>query len=396
MSYSSGKTLFVLQSGGPTTVINSTLAGIVQACRENCQIDEVFGSLCGFEGLLTDRVVKLGSLGAEATGLLKNTPGSILGGSRKEMQADDYRAVLAALRRYNAGYLLCIGGNGTMAACSKMGRMAGEDQFGLKIIGVPKTVDNDIVGTDHTPGFASAAVYTALAVKAQAADLKSMRTFEQVRVIETMGRRAGWIAASSALARQGEGEGPHLIFVPECPMNTDKFIEDVKKIYSRHGWVLVVASESIRDEKGDYLGQTPFSDIMGDGLHAVRSGAAEYLARLVSARTGLRARAQDLGMLQRSFGSCASPRDREESFLLGREAVRLALGGRGGLMVTLNHPCNKGGMFGTIDLDRVAGGEKKLPPEFYDAVRNDVTDDFITWIKPILEYNFPEYLVLNE
>jgi len=396
MSNSSGKTLFVLQSGGPTTVINSTLAGIIEECREHYQVNQVYGSLCGFEGLLTGGIVKLGSLGKEATELLKNTPGSILGGSRKEMKTEDYRAVLDALAKYNAGYLLCIGGNGTMAACSKIHRMVRENTSGLEVIGIPKTVDNDIIGTDHTPGFASAAVYVAMAVKAQAADLKSMRTFEQVRVIETMGRRAGWIAASSALARQGKGDAPHLVFVPECPMNTDKFIKDVENIYSRHGWALVVVSESIKDEKGEYLGQTPFSDITGDGLHAVRSGASEFLARLVGARTGLRARAQDLGMLQRSFGSCASPRDRDESIFLGREAVRLALGGGGGLMVTLNHPGNKGGMFGTIVLERVAGEEKKLPPDFYDDGKNDVTDEFIEWIKPLLGYTFPEYLVLNE
>lgn len=395
MNYSTPKTLFVLQSGGPTAVINGTLAGIIEACRDNDRVDEIYGSSCGFEGLLTDRIIKLSSLGADALEMLKNTPGSVLGGSRKEMQAEDYRAVLDVLNRHNAGYLLCIGGNGTMAACSKIEKLAGEKGLDLKIIGIPKTVDNDITGTDHTPGFASAAVYAALAVKAQAADLKSMRTFEQVRIIETMGRRAGWIAASSALARQERGDGPHLIYIPEYALCTDKFLRDVESVYSRHGWVLVVVSESIKDESGAYLGQTPFSDIQGDNLHIVRHGAAECLTRLVTARTKLRARAQDLGMLQRSFGACPSPRDRKEAFLLGREAVGLALRGDGGQMVTLNHPGCGGGMFGSIALAEVAAGEKTMPPEFYDAVNNDVTECFISWIKPLLEYDFPEYLALS-
>jgi len=388
------KTLFVAQSGGPTSVINSTLAGIISAARKKGEISGIYGLLHGLEGALRGESVALGHLNPEDLRRLSNTPAAILGGSRYPLKDEDLNKIITYLIGYNCRYFLLIGGNGTMETCLRLQKVARQKKVSMEIVGVPKTVDNDLAETDHAPGYASAARYVALAVRDQLLDLESMSRFEQVRIIETMGRRVGWLAAAAFLA-MNPTDTIYPVFIPEVTIDEEEFISHIKKICTERGCALVVIGEGIRNKEGKPLGSQPFAGMEDKGCHAVHTGAAEYLARLVNEKLGLRARAQVLGMNQRSFTACVSPVDKEEAYQVGVKAVELALEGGGGNMVTLEREGEKT-KTGVAPLERVAGIERQLPPNFYDSTNKRVTQAFVDWVSPLVGDLGPSYFYRQE
>lgn len=374
--------LFVAQSGGPTSVINSTLAGIIAAARQQLQVDRVYGLLHGLEGSLRGEVIDLSNLNQEELEKLRHTPGAILGGSRYPLTDDDILKVVKFFKDNDCYYFLFIGGNGTMDTCLRLQNVCREKNIDVEVVGVPKTIDNDLEVTDHAPGYGSAARYVTLSVRDQALDLQAMQRFEQVRIVETMGRLVGWLAAASFLA-MGATTTINPLFIPEVPIDEEDFINHIERVYQKQGYVLAVIGEGLRNKKGEPLGNKPFAGMADNGCHTVRTGAAEYLAQLVNAQLGLRARAQILGMNQRSFAACTSPVDEEEAFQVGRAAVHLAVQGGGGQMVTLVRKGDSSDT-GSTPLEQVAGIEKKVPLHYYDQVNKRVTKEFIAWLTPLV------------
>lgn len=388
------KTLVIAQTGGPTAVINSTLAGIIDEARCWPEIEEVIGCENGFHGLFSRRLVRLSGLTSGQLNSLRNTPGIFLGSSRILLTPDHFNQILSRLAELRTGYFLQIGGNGTMFAAGSIAGKAREAGLKMQIIGVPKTVDNDIVGMDHTPGFGSAARYVVQAMLDVGLDLWSMRTFEQVRIIEVMGRNVGWLAAAAGLAK-GDGNGaPHLIYLPEVPFDENEFIEDVDKVVQQLGYAAVVVGEGIRDKHNNSIGNMPFADV--EFGSQVFGGAAAYLANKVSRALKIRARAQDLGMVQRCFSPVRSEVDEQEAYLTGRAAVKAAVAGLGGNMVSISGITTPADPeFFTLPLSEVGGKEKKVPGEFYDQRIKQVTKEFTAWLKPLIGPWNPDYLRLE-
>lgn len=389
------KTLVVAQTGGPTAVINSTLAGIIDEARLWPEIEEVIGCINGFNGLFNHGLVRLSGLTSGQLNNLRNTPGIFLGSSRILLTPEHLNQIVSLLAGLQTGYFLLIGGNGTMFAADSIAEKAGESGLNMQVLGVPKTVDNDIMGMDHTPGYGSAARYVAQATLDVGLDLWSMRTFEQVRIIEVMGRNVGWLAAAASLAK-GVGNGaPHLTYLPEAPFDENEFIEDVDRIVRQLGYAVVVVGEGIKDRHNNSIGNMPFADV--EFGSQVFGGAAAYLADKVSRVLKIRARAQDLGMVQRCFSPVRSEVDEQEAYLTGRAAVKAAVAGLGGNMVGISGiAAPADGEFFTVPLSEVGGKERKVPAEFYDQQARQVTKEFIEWLRPLLGQWKPEYLLLDK
>ena len=375
------KTLLVAQSGGPTAVINASLAGVIGRAKENGF--RVLGLKHGLEGALRDEIVDLSRLSPEDLAKLRGTPGALLGGSRHPLENEDYLRVLDLFRREKADVFLFIGGNGTMSTCHTLLRLAAErGEKGLVVNGVPKTVDNDLVGMDHAPGYLSCARFVALSAKAQGADLRCMCRFEQVRVLEVMGRSVGWLAAASALGQEYEGEAPHLVYAPEWPLDPDAFLSDVQDVYRRHGYAVAVVGEGMTRPDGSPLGREQYNQ--GGGPRPVIVGASSYLADLVNEKLSLKAKAQNMSMVQRAFSECRCVLDEQEAFDAGVAAVDGSLAGVSGKMIW------KGG---SLPLEEVSGKERRLPAEYYDPATRQPSKAFRDWLAPLLG-PMPSYYTL--
>lgn len=381
--------LLVAQSGGPTPVINASLYGITAAAVASGQVGRVLGAAHGVEGLLSDRLYDLtGQLPALAA--LKRCPGAALGGSRYPLSAAEVEPLLAALRRHEVRYLLYIGGNGsarTTLALHEAARQAGYD---LVAIHVPKTIDNDLEGTDHTPGYGSAARFTATVAQNIDVDMRAMCTFDQVKILEAMGRNAGWVAAAAALARHAPDDGPHLIYVPEHPVDLATIAAQVRAAHREYGRVLMVVGEALRDPAGGLLlDRDACSDQHLRSGHP--GGISHYLARVLARETGLKVRYDAPGTLFRSHMALVSPVDLAEAELAGRIAVRLALAGHSGHMVALDRIGGPG--YGCaavpVALAGRAGRERPLPAAFWDPERGAPTPAFRTWVAPLLGADLP-------
>lgn len=389
------QTLVVAQTGGPSAVINSTLAGIIEEARSWPEIKDVIGCVYGYHGLFGQNYVSLSGFDDELLKRLRNTPGAFLGSSRLPLTANHFAQIPALLDHLKAGYYLQIGGNGTMYAANLIAeeiKQAGRD---IQVIGVPKTVDNDIILMDHTPGFASAARYVIQATLDNGVDLWSMRHFEQVRILEVMGRNVGWLAAASGFAQRNENEAPHLIYLPEIPFNEDEFIKDVQAVVQCLGYAVVVVGEGIKDEQGNSIGNNPFTDVNKGSQ--VFGGAASYLAAKVTQELKIRARAQDLGMVQRCFTPVRSELDEQEAYWVGRAAVRAAVAGQGGNMVYVEKlPAQELLQYQTLPLAMIGGKEKEIPEKFYNKQAKQVTAEFKAWLKPLLGQWHLQYLHLHD
>ena len=388
--------LLVAQSGGPTAVINASLAGVVRTALDAPYIGRVLGAVDGIRGVLDEELVDLGKENPQTFDLLPQTPGAALGTSRIRLREEHFERVLSVLKVHDIRSICFIGGNDSMDTAHKLGQLAGGSGYALQVIGVPKTVDNDLAGTDHCPGYGSAARFVAATTRDTGIDTWSGRLSTPVKIVEIMGRHAGWLTASAALAREYAPTGaPHLIYLPERPMTVKAFLADVERVYRERGYVVAALSEGVCDPAGELLGtSTACLDAFG---HPQLGGVSAILAQKVADELGLKARFEKPDTMQRSSTALASPIDRQEAFTVGREAVRALGKGVTGAMITLEreagpeYTCRTG----LVDLEKVAGVERKLPAEYLSPKGPDVTAAFLDYVRPLVGEPLPAVAFLQ-
>lgn len=394
----------IAQSGGPTAVINNSACGAIQAWlqAENAP-GTIYAAVSGIKGFLEEDLIDLSQQPVENIAGMRHTPGAGLFSCRYKVQPEDNARLVEICRKYNIRYFFYNGGNDSMDTAHKMSLAAKEMGYDMCVIGIPKTVDNDLPITDHCPGYASSAKYLAATVMETGIDLSSVSTKNKVCIIEAMGRNAGWLTAAAALAKRTPDEAPHLIYLPEVAFDVEKFLQDVQAVYDRLGYCFVVASEGIVDKDGNYIAADGQTDAFG---HVQLSGAGETLKNLVEERLGLKARCNTLGTAQRSAMHFASKTDADEAYATGVKAVELALAGKSGVMVTLErqpgdeYVCT----LGEAPLSAVANVEKKVPLEWINEEGNYVTEDFIKYARPLIEgevavpmkNGLPDYVTIDK
>ncbi len=385
MSSQTPGNLIIGQSGGATAVINASLVGAVEAALADGRIGGIYGMRYGIQGLLQEDLIDLRRQPTAIWSRLLHTPSAALGSCRYKLQEQDPARTIEVLRRHNVRYMLYIGGNDSADTAHRLAHAATDMNYELYIISVPKTIDNDLPFTDHCPGYGSAARFIAQATQDSTMNTISIPWHYPVKVIETMGRDAGWLTASSALGKHDESDPPHIILVPEQPFHEDRFLAQVEAVYKRLGYVVIVAAETIRDEKGQALGST--GQVGVDAFqHPLLSGAAQYLVELVKGQLKLRARFDKPGDLQRMASTSISPVDRDEAHLVGRMGVEALLAGETDKMVTLvrhNEPgyhC----ITGLAALARVANVQRLLPDEYLDEGKTMVTQAFYQYALPLI------------
>lgn len=382
---------FVAQSGGPTVAINSSLAGVIKGVADSEMYDTIYGSVNGILGILDNRILNLSEKVPDDKELLclKHTPAMYLGSCRYKLpdyhrDDSDYKRIFEQFKRYNIGAFFYIGGNDSMDTVLKLseyGSLIGSD---VKIIGIPKTVDNDLMVTDHTPGFGSAAKYVATSLLEIAHDT-FIYAVKSVTIVEIMGRDAGWLTASSALARNGYNTAPHFIYLPEVPFDKDKFIEDAKDFLKTNNNLIVAISEGIRDKDGNYISA---GDCVADHFgHKMLSGAGQALAEIVKEEIGVKVRSVEVNVLQRCAAHEASKADLDEAFNSGHKAVELAEAGVTASMVTMTRSSNAPYTieYGYARIAGIANEAKSVPVEWINERGNDVTAEMIDYLKPLIE-----------
>jgi 6-phosphofructokinase 1 len=390
----SGKSnLVVAQSGGPTVAINSTLVGVIQEALEHDAIDGIYGARHGITGVLEEDLTDLRKVPAETLEGLRRTPAAALGTVRHKLTDADYDRLLEVFRAYNIRYFFYIGGNDSMDTANRVHKMASEVNYEMAAFGVPKTVDNDLAGTDHCPGYGSAARFVAMAIRDTGMDTEAMGASSPVKIMEIMGRNAGWLTASSILARQDPDDAPHLVYVPERPISTEMLLSEVEAVHRRLGRVVIALSEGATDEKGEPLGsgwQTTEVDVFG---HRMKGGTADGVSQLITQELGLKARMDKPNYLQRSFMLCASEVDLAEAYEVGRAAVRAAVAGESGKMIALLRVSSDPYEWktGTVPLSEVANVEKPLADQYIDRATGQITSAFVDYAKPLIGGPFIPY-----
>lgn len=384
--------VLVVHGGGPTPVINASLYGVLRQAEEYKDIDHVYGAIGGSQGILKERFLDLAGFSREKQELLLATPGTAIGSSRYALEQEDYEAMADIFRKYDIRYVLMNGGNGTMDTCGKVHRACAE--AGVQVVGIPKTIDNDIAVTDHSPGFPSAARYIAQTVAEVGVDVKSLPI--HVSIVEAMGRNAGWITAASVLARKKPRDAPHLIYLPERPFYEEEFLEDVKRLYKEKGGVVVVASEGLKGPDGEPI----VPPIFRSGRSVYYGDVSAYLAELVIKRLGIKARSEKPGLCGRASMALQSPVDREEAILAGREALKAAVSGESGVMVGFAREETADGSYKVkvrmIPIEEVMLHERMMPVEYQNSRGNDVTEAYAKWCGPLLGAEISDYIDFQE
>ncbi len=389
--------LIIGQSGGATAVINASLVGAVEAALADERIEGIYGMLHGIEGLLKEDLIDLRQQPSHIWPRLLHTPSAALGTCRYKLEDEDPGRAIAILHRYDIHYLLYIGGNDSADTAHRLTQAARHASYDLHIISVPKTIDNDLPFTDHCPGYGSAARFIALATMDSSMNTISIPWHYPVKVIETMGRDTGWLAASSTLGKHDENDPPHFILLPECPFNTERFLEQVDEVYRRLGYVIIIAAETIRDENGQQLGAS--GQVGTDAFHhPLLSGAAQHLVELVIQRLKLRARFDKPGDLQRMASFAVSRTDREEAYLVGKMGINALLDGESDKMITLirhtepAYHCTTG----LVEVARVANVQRLLPAQYLDESKTMVTQAFYDYALPLIGDPLPGYARLEK
>ncbi len=397
------------QSGGPTAVINASAYGVIRAALDAEEITKVYGAAHGIKGVLDDKLYIMDEEDPKELELLLHTPSSELGSCRykiadPEKDDTDYKRILEIFKKYNVRYFFYNGGNDSMDTCNKISRYMESVGYECRVMGVPKTIDNDLFGTDHCPGFASAAKYIATSCMEINKDARVYDS-PMITVVEIMGRHAGWLAASAALASEF-GSGPDLIYLPETDFDMDKFIADVDAIYKKNGKVLVAVSEGIHYADGSFVSEAKTSATDGFG-HAQLGGLAVMLAEKLKAHTGAKVRGIELSLLQRCGAHLASLTDVNEAFTAGKTAVEAAVSGVTGQMVAFERDMSDGQykcVYKLAPLSGVANYEKKVPLEWINDEHNGLKHEFIDYVLPLiqgepvlpLENSLPRYAKLKK
>ena len=369
--------LAIGQAGGPTAVMNESLFGFLEEALPG---HEVHGVINGLQGLDEERFVIFEGPAARYRRIAA-MPGAWLGAGRWPAQEGDFERYVGNLKGKDIRGLALIGGNGTMWACRELERAAARTGYALSVVGIPKTVDNDLARTDHAPGFAGAARFVATMVRDIGKDLESVRNFESVRVLETMGRNTGWLARSAGYLRERPEDPPHLIYVPERPFDPDEFIDSVREVHDAYGYAVAVVSE----------GLVPTATEAGLASPVI-GGISRDLANLVGDETGLPARGELLGMGQRSYSLAASNRDRREARMLGARAADTLRAGTSGVMLALHRTGNP--LYevevAEVPLDQVAGIERPLPEEWI-GTPGETPEAFREWLEPLVGEDLAAY-----
>lgn len=378
------------QSGGPTAVINASAAGVfIEALKHADVIEKVYGAAHGIVGVLNEDFYDMGQEDPEELELLKNTPSSLLGSCRyklanPEVDDTDYRRILDVFKKYNIRYFFYNGGNDSMDTCSKISKFLQSADYECRVMGVPKTIDNDLHGTDHCPGFPSAARYIATSVMEVYQDAHVYDT-GQITILEIMGRNAGWLVGASALAAE-YGAGPDLIYLPEVAFDLDKMVADIQDIYAKNNKVIVAVSEGVRTEEGTYIPEL-VGEVKTDAFgHKQMGGAAQVLADYLADRMDVKIRAIEFSLLQRCAAHLGSQIDVDEAFEVGAEAVRQAIAGQSGYMIGINRTSDVPYSSETIlvELSEAANTEDKVPREWINEEGNYVTQEFIDHVRPLV------------
>lgn len=388
------KNLIVGQSGGPTAVINSSLYGVVsEGIAHSDEIGEVYGMVNGIEGFLEDRILNFReALPGEQLDYLKHTPGAYLGSCRyklpESLEDPVYPLLFQKFEEMNIGWFFYIGGNDSMDTVSKLSRYAAKTGSSIRVIGEPKTIDNDLVHTDHTPGYGSAAKYVASTVREITLDA-SVYEKKSVTIIEIMGRHAGWLTAASALARKYKGDNPFFIYLPESAFDTEKFLKDVESAFEKNCNVVVCVSEGIHDADGTFICEYDSSVGTDTFGHKMLAGCGKYLENLVRDRLGVKARSVELNVSQRCSASLISAADQKEAVSAGRFGIQAALNGETGKMVSFVRRQAEDGSYqmecGLEDVNLICNEEKEVPAEWITENGSDVSEEFIKYVTPLVQ-----------
>ena len=383
--------ILIAHGGGPTPVINSSLQGVIEEAKKHAAVKSVYGARFGAEGILKGDLIDLGAFPGEVVKKLMATPASALGSCRRKLSGEDYPEVLDCLRKNDIRYFFYNGGNDSMDTCHKISRLAVESNYELNVIGIPKTIDNDLAETDHSPGFASAARYAALSALELSMDAASLPI--HVVIMETMGRNAGWISAASALYSGGM-PCEHLAYLPEYPLRKDQFLAEVESAWAKKRGLLVTVSEGLKDEDGKAYGDTGIKDGFG---HIIPGGAAQCLVDLIVTGLKLKARAEKPGLLGRVNMACVSPIDQREAYEAGAFAVKSAVEGNSGCMVAIEaeRQPRYASRMKLVSLEKVANEEKVFPGNWLKKEGNGFTEDFPAYCLPLLGAGKPEYAYLG-
>jgi 6-phosphofructokinase len=386
------------QSGGPTSVINASLAGIIEAAAGAPAIRRTLGMRYGIEGFMRGEVIDLGAEDPAAIAALRATPSSALGSCRHKVKDADFPKILDMLRKFDVRYCFLIGGNDTMDTIHRVEAYCRKQGHELVGVGVPKTVDNDLCGTDHTPGFGSAGRYVALSVKQAGMLARDMKLVDQFVVFQTVGRSAGWLPAAAALAKSSEEDAPHIILLPERPFDKERFLAGVKRCHDRYGWCSIVCGEGVCHADGTPISASRVSDKFANVEFGAMGGtsAAMVLHRMIAAAFGWRGEFQVCESLQMCAADRVAPGDAEEALACGRRAVELAISGTSGVMVSIVRESDEPYRWslGTAPLAQVALGAKPMPDAFIDTENNFVTPGCIAYLRPLIG-PLPEYARLK-
>ncbi len=381
------------QSGGPSSVINASAYGVIKTALDSEYITKVYGANHGIKGVLEDRLLVMDEEDPKELERLLYTPSSALGSCRykiadPDVDDTDYKRILEIFQKYDVRYFFYNGGNDSMDTCNKISKYMAKVGYDCRVIGVPKTIDNDLFGTDHCPGFASAAKYIATSIMEVYRDCHVYDT-GMITIIECMGRHAGWLTAAAELANLS-GEGPDFVYVPEVDFDMDQFLADVTARYEQNKNCMVAVSEGIHYADGSFVSEAKTSATDGFG-HAQLGGLAAHLAAVVKEKTGAKVRGIELSLLQRCAAHCASGTDIQESFASGKAAVEAALAGETDKMVGFVCTRENGYHCETklFELSKVANFEQKLPLEWINDAHNGVTKEFVNYCLPLIQGETP-------
>lgn len=372
----------VVHGGGPTSVINASLAGLIETCRDQRLWGALYGARFGLHGLLDGHWIELLKQDPRLIQQIGRSPGSVLGSSRRKLLMPDYSRMLELFDQHDIRCFFYTGGNGSMDTALQVARLARESGYELQVIGIPKTIDNDLCVTDHTPGYASTAHFFAIAARDIGEDNRSLPS--PICILEVLGRNTGWIVASTALARKRNDDAPHLIYFPEKPLSLDQIAGDVDLVYGRLGRAVVAVCEGQRDEQGNTFGADV--DRAGSSVHRLASNLGHTLARLLSARLGVRARAEKPGLFGRCCGPLSTELDRQEAWKCGQAAGRAAAQGCSSIMVAIRRDSAAPYRSSTFltPLEDVARAERSVPQEWIAPEANDVTQAFLNYVSPLI------------
>ena len=391
----------VAQSGGPTSVINSSVVGLIQANKDLKVYDKIYGGLNGIEGILSGKIINLSDFDSKDIIDFKYTPSSGLGSCRYKMKeisesTDEYDKLLKILKNLDIKTFYYIGGNDSMDTTAKLGKYSKDNNLDINFVGIPKTIDNDLMYTDHTPGFGSAAKFIATSVLETYLD-SSVYKNNGIFILETMGRDTGWLAASACAARYFGEPVADFIYLPEVAFDKEKFLKDVRAKFQEQNQVYIVASEGLRDKNGNFL--TSIQSTSHDNFnHAQLGGVAAYLRQLIL-EDGItsRVKALELGVLQRCAMHCASTTDVEEAFRAGYEALKAGQNGKNGYMVAINRDSNFPYTisYSLVESSKVANNVKYFPIEWINEEQNHVSKEAYQYFKPLID-GTPKYKIFTK